>query len=158
MNKEEIAKMRRGLMCCIEANQTHQCPAECPYEDETISGAQTYCEGVLLMDVKAYIMQLERVLRLMKEKTPARLFRPEELPTYCGAAWLETWFEPYEDEPESKELSQVGVCNGHLVHGDGDFTDCKYLLSQYNRHYGLRLWTQEPTDQQRECVAWNAQN
>ena len=63
MNKEEITRMKRGLMCCIEANQTHHCPPDCPYADSVVRGVPTYCEGVLLLDIKEYITRLERMAR-----------------------------------------------------------------------------------------------
>lgn len=71
MKREQINVMRRGIMCCIEANQTRHCPPDCPYHDGVINGTPTYCEGVLLLDAKAYIMQLERALRQMKERMQA---------------------------------------------------------------------------------------
>lgn len=156
MKREQINVMRRGIMCCIEANQTHHCPPDCPYHDGVINGTPTYCEGVLLLDAKAYIMQLEHVLRLAAERKPARLFTLEELECYCGAAWLEVWLEadPDEGDPEKKELHQVGVCSGNLVFQGGDTTGFDWVQKQYNKRFGLRLWTRQPSDAQREAEPW----
>lgn len=110
---------------------------------------------MLLLDAKAYIMQLEHVLRLAADRKPARLFTLEELECYCGAAWFEVWLEPYEGDPEGKEIYQVGVCSGHLIHQDGDMDSFDWVQKQYNKRFGLRLWTRQPSDAQREAEPWN---
>ena len=154
MKPDDIKKMRRGIMCCIEANQTHLCPADCPYEDVADGESVTYCEGALLTDVKTYIMRLERALHEKRDPEPARLLRPEELRRYCGAAWAEVWIPADDGIPEEKAPFRVGVCNGHFVAEDGDATSREYTEARYNRRYGVRLWTRKPTDAEREAEAW----
>jgi len=59
MEKRELEKLRKGMACCIEANQTGRCPPECPYDDRAEGDRLTYCEGVLLLDALRRIRELE---------------------------------------------------------------------------------------------------
>ena len=92
----------------------------------------------------------------MTDTGKARLLGLDEATQFVGAAWLEVWYEAEEDDPEYKEIMQVGVCCGNLAHKDGDHTDRKYLEMQYNKPYGMRLWINgQPTEAQREAAPWD---
>ena len=72
------------------------------------------------------------------------------------AAWLEVWYEAEEDEPECKEIMQVGACMGNLVDAGGNITTRKDLIQQYNKPYGMRMWVNgTPTEEQREAAPWD---
>lgn len=93
----------------------------------------------------------------MTDTGKARLLGRGEIGSFVGAAWLEVWYEAEEDDPEYKEIMPVGVCMGNLAHATGDHTDAKYLMSQYNKPYGMRLWVNgTPTEEQREAAPWDS--
>ena len=92
----------------------------------------------------------------MTDTGKVRLLVRGEIGSFVGAAWLEVWYEAEEDEPEYKEIMQVGVCCGNLAHKDGDHTARKYLEMQYNKPYGMWLWINgQPTEEQREAAPWD---
>lgn len=91
----------------------------------------------------------------MTDTGKARLLDRGEIGSFIGAAWLEVWYEAEEDEPEYKEIMQVGACMGNLVDAGGNITDCRWLAQQYNKPYGMRLWINgQPTEAQREAAPW----
>ena len=88
------------------------------------------------------------------ELKTARLLTMEEVLTTKGAGWIENWFAADEDEPESFELSEVAWCYGTLAHADGDGTPSEFVEKQYLKKYGMRIWTEKPTEEQRKAVEW----
>ena len=155
MRQEDRVRLDLGLDRCIECAHVHACPPDCPYTNEVVEGIHYDCLGVLLLDARHRIRELEKGIAFMREKLKPRLLRQEEIGRYTGASWLEVWYEAEEGDPEYKDIMQVGVCCGNLAHKDGDHTARKYLEMQYNKPYGMRLWINgQPTEEQREAAPW----
>jgi len=156
MRLEDRARLDLGMDRCIACAHGHVCPPDCPYTDDVVEGRHYDCQGILLMDARQRIRELENGIAFMREELRPRLLRQEEIGCYTGAAWLEVWYEAEEDDPEYKEIMPVGVCMGNLAHATGDHTDAKYLMAQYNKPYGMRLWVNgTPTEEQREAAPWD---
>lgn len=156
MRQEDRDRLNLGLDRCIECARVHVCPPDCPYTNEVVEGIHYDCQGVLLLDARQRIRELEEGIAFMREKLSPRLLRTDEIGRYTGAAWLEVWYEAEEDEPEHKGIMRVGACMGNLADADGDITDRKYLIQQYNKPYGMRLWVNgTPTEEQREAAPWD---
>ena len=156
MRQEDRARLDLGLDRCIECARVHVCPPDCPYTNEVAEGIHYDCQGVLLLDARQRIRELEEELAFMREELKPRLLGLDEIGRYTGAAWLEVWYEAEEDEPEYKEIIPAGVCCGNLAHKDGDYAERKYLEMQYNKPYGMRLWVNgTPTEEQREAAPWD---
>lgn len=146
MKQGEILKMRRGFICCIEANQTHLCPPNCPYTDKTIAGIPTYCEGVLMVEARGYIIELERQLRQMEEGTSARLLMPsdwKENPDLDVTGELPAWVE-------WSSATKKDIC---FEGSDGWACMC---IDEYIDlvEWGGRAWNKRPTKEQMETTPW----
>ena len=85
---------------------------------------------------------------------------PRILPWGCvltsvGCGWVEEWIaaDPEEDLPERKELQVCAWAFGHVVTVDGPFL-VSYMSDNYNQRHGGRIWTDKPSEEQREAVKW----
>ena len=94
---------------------------------------------------------------LMEEKKP-RVLTLDEVLTTSGAGWVEIWFsaDDNDGEPESKELMECAWCKGNYLTTDGDFSDSDYLSNNYNKHYGVRIWSAKPTPEEQEATPWQS--
>ncbi len=88
---------------------------------------------------------------------PTHLLTPEEAATATGCGWLENWIPGDEEdgtaEPETKLLYPAAWCCGKAVNSAGEImklADKRF----YNRKYGYRVWTGEPTDEQVDATPW----
>ena len=128
-----IEKVKAQLKVCIAG----KCPKDCEY-------------------IKVDNCWMGLVGALLEEKEP-RVLTLEELMSSSGGGFVEIWFEgdPEEELKEEKVLIECGWCRGCYVSEDGDFSNEDYIAWQYNKRYGLRIWTGRPTDEQREAVKWD---
>ena len=157
MRQEDRARLDLGLDRCIACAHGHVCPPDCPYTDDVVEGRHYDCQGILLMDARQRIRELEEEIDFMREELSPRLLRPDEIGRYTGAAWLEVWCEADDGDPEFKEIMPVGVCEGNMIHQDGCHAQRKNLVRQYNKPYGMRLWiNDQPTEEQREATPWKS--
>ena len=91
---------------------------------------------------------------------PAHLLTPEEAATSAGVGYLENSFNEELDidgsiRPEKKFIMRAAWVNGRAITESGEvfkLTDPVF----YNRKYGFRVWSGEPTDQQMEETPWDA--
>ena len=104
----------------------------------------------------------EILLPILKAALPeeTRLLSPEEAATATGSGYLENWIEPGDedgpDAPETKLLYPAAWCCGKAVNSAGEvmkLSDARW----YNRKYGYRVWTGEPTDEQVDTTPWDAE-
>lgn len=86
-----------------------------------------------------------------------RVISLDELMNTSGCGYVEAWFEaePGEGMQEEKVLIECAWCRGSYVTEDGDISNPVYIRGQYNRRYGLRVWSARPTDEQRKAVEWD---
>ena len=89
-------------------------------------------------------------------KARARVLEEYEVMTTCGGGWIENWLAPEDGEPECFDMQMCAWCNGYLVTGDGSTTGRDVVAEQYGKKYGMRMWTDRPTDEQREAAKWQA--
>ncbi|MBO4794310.1 MAG: hypothetical protein J5556_07085 [Deltaproteobacteria bacterium] len=142
---EIMDKLALGLDCCVRSMKDSACPAECPYVEACAKG-EIY--EPLLKDIQAQLLpHAPRVLTL------------EEAKAATGAGWAEVWYEgdpdPAEDLPECRELYEAVFIGGHFLLSDGSWD--KVTEENYNRPYGVRLWTgsRAPGDEHRAVIPWN---
>ena len=91
---------------------------------------------------------------------PARLLSAEEAATATGSGIMEEWFEEQEvDGSTVGETVIAGLCafnRGKAINENGDvmsLTDKRF----YNRRYGYRVWSGEPTDEQILIAPWETE-
>lgn len=77
-----------------------------------------------------------------------------------GHGWIECWFEDDEGELEFKTLNEGVWLMGAMLERDGDngYIDMwaeDSIVQNYNRRYGVRVWSDRPDDETREKVAWD---
>lgn len=88
----------------------------------------------------------------------ARALTLRQLNEGCGAGWIETRLAP-EDGDDSEgdvfELAPCAWCCGNLIMDDGSSATRSMLQDLYGKKYGLRLWTDRPTEEQREATLWD---
>ena len=153
MTKEEREKLKLGMACCIQANRTHQCPEECPYDDE----GETYCEGMLLLDTQLRIAELERAVKRLREPKPARLLTLKELQTRHGHGYEECYFLPDDEEvePAHTELMECVFIRGQWILPDGNIGSVN-AAGRYNVRGFWRIWEGDipPTREEMEAAAW----
>lgn len=101
----------------------------------------------------------EILLPILKaaQPEPARVLTPEEAATATGSGYLEDWvvWEGEEGSKGTKLLYPAAWCCGKAVNSTGEvikLTDERF----YNREYGIRVWTGEPTKEQMEETPWEA--
>lgn len=104
----------------------------------------------------------EILLPILKAALPeeARVLSAEEVKTARGTGYLENWFAAVEEWdgtvlPETRELFPA-AWNGGMALADGDTFDLRDD-KLYNRPYGYRVWTAEPTAEQRNATPWDAE-
>lgn len=159
MRQEDRARLDLGLDRCIECARVHACPPDCPYTNEVVEGIHYDCLGVLLLDARQRIRELEDMIVTMRMPSPARLMDIDEVETYVGAAFAEEWLEADEEEgdPERKVIFPVGVCFGNLVFEDGCTQSWERLEKRYNKQYGTRLWKHAiPSTKTMEATPWKS--
>ena len=86
----------------------------------------------------------------------ARLYTFDELMNGTGGGMVEVWYAPDGDEPEWKVIEEIGFCKGNFVLVDG--SNGAFEREGYNRVYGMRVWTEMPTDEERVANPWEAAN
>ena len=89
----------------------------------------------------------------MRTEGKPRLYTLKELREGCGGGWYEVWLRESGEDPEMKEIQPCGFCRGYFVLDYG--SNGTILEDDYNARYGFRIWTAEPTDEEREAEPWN---
>lgn len=123
-------KVMRGLEYCMVLG----CDAKCPYLKEP------GCTRVLLQDA----------LALLKEQEP-RVMKPEEIPDYDGAIYLEDFGEP--------EIVIAVYDFGVARRVKFDLRGTRSTIvgyDDYNKRW--RAWTSRPTDEQRKNTPWEVED
>ena len=123
-------KVMKGLEFCLASFHEGNCSKECPY----------------ISDGRCYETIKRDALALLKEQE-ARVMKPEEIPDYDGAIYLEDFGEP-----------EIAIA----VYDRGVAGRVKFAIrgtrstiagyDDYNKRW--RAWTSRPTEEQREAVPW----
>lgn len=97
-------------------------------------------------DVYLNIDEARKVLKYLADDGP-RVLAPEEIGD-SGSGWMEKWFMGDEEDDDYKALFHVAWAGGFTVELDG--SSCPSYgklddLADYNRTFGWRVWTEEPT-------------
>lgn len=123
-------KVIRGLECCLKFFNQEGCPEECPYRS----------------DGRCYETIKRDALALLREQE-ARVMKPEEIPDYDGAIYLEDFGEPeiviaVYDRGVARRVKFAIRGTRSTIAGYDD----------YNKRW--RAWTSRPTEKQRENTPW----
>jgi len=121
----DLEKVIKGLECCAFGDCT-----PCPY-------TETRCQEHLCGDA----------LDLLKEQEP-RVMKPEEIPNYDGAIYLEDFGEP--------EIVIAVYCRGVARRVKFAVRGTRSTIAgydDYNKRW--RAWTSRPTNEQRKAVPWD---
>ena len=140
MNNELWERVKRGLTCCDEANVTAICPEECPYYEP--------CYRELIRDA-----------RMLLETMEPRVLTLDELDAVFNKQQNHAW--PYNSppylwmtvNPEIRRTDGFWICWRDIV---SCLTDGSPFYTRENYNKSWKIWSKEPTDEQREAVAWNA--
>ncbi len=84
-----------------------------------------------------------------------RVLTMRELQGGFGGGIYESWLPASDGDPEIKETELCGFCCGHFILSDG--SNGRIRAENYNRPYGIRIWTAEPSDELREAWPWDAE-
>lgn len=89
----------------------------------------------------------------------AKVLTKKEIMAGQGVGWLENWMRADEESPEMKYVVPCAWLLGNVLEKDTE-TDYvghstpEQVARQYGKKYGLRIWTDKPTDEQREATPW----
>ncbi len=147
MSAEELRdKVIKGLECCIPMMTKHgygNCQ-NCPYDREiTMEKSLCDCCYDLLSDA----------LGLLKAQEPRVLTKAEFEASCAGAGWIEIWLAPSDGDPEDYVLEQAAWAGKSVAMDDG-YGKKDELTWQYGEKYGIRVWTEWPTPEQRKATPW----
>ena len=78
----------------------------------------------------------------------------EELFNGAGVGYEENWLRGEDGEEDSFEVNRCAWCNGGVVLNDAEYVSRAVLERLYNKPYGLRVWSREPSEEQREKTPW----
>lgn len=78
----------------------------------------------------------------------------DELITGAGVGYEENWLRGEDGEEDSFVLDECAWCKGGVVVNDSEIVSRAALERLYNRPYGLRVWSREPSAEQREKTPW----
>lgn len=92
------------------------------------------------------------------EAMPAHIVPRELLLCTWGHGWQESHLIGDDEDPECFYLTECVWINGHIMDANGSDAnaDSDYWLENYNRQYGVRIWTgdEKPTEEQRRETTW----
>ena len=81
----------------------------------------------------------------------------DELINGVGIGYEENWLKGEDGEEDSFEVNRCAWCNGGVVLNDAEYVSRAVLERLYNKPYGLRVWSREPSEEQREKTPWARQ-
>ena len=83
-----------------------------------------------------------------------RVVTLDELINGAGVGYEENWLRGEDGEEDSFVLDECAWCKGGVVVNDSEYVSRAALERLYNRPYGLRVWSREPSAEQREKTPW----
>ena len=83
-----------------------------------------------------------------------RVVTLDELINGAGVGYEENWLKGEDGEEDSFEVNRCAWCNGGVVLNDSEYVSRAALERLYNKPYGLRVWSREPSEEQREKTPW----
>ncbi len=101
--------------------------------------------------------RLVDIFEEMKADLAPHVLSLDEVLGSCGSGWCENWFPADEEDgtPEGIEVCPVAWCHGSCMFDSASVTEREALIRCYNKRYGMRFWSDKPTDQQRDNVPWS---
>lgn len=156
MGEAQFEKVVKGLECFV--NHVNG-----PYRDDCRKAECDYlkagdCEMMVMSDALALIRQQQERIAELEAGQTARVMTLEELDAIYQTKELHTWpfnTPPYlwmTVNPDIRQIRGFWIC----------WRDIKYSLENdspfyVRENYGKvwKIWTAEPTDEQREAVPWD---
>lgn len=96
----------------------------------------------------------EQPTAITEESIAPRVVTLDELINGVGIGCEENWLKGEDGEEDSFVLDECAWCKGGVVVNDSEIVSRAALERLYNRPYGLRVWSREPSAEQREKTPW----
>ena len=148
MDWDKIEKARKGLRTCVESEGIG-CPLSCPYYEPCMADPR-HIYSPMMNDV---LTEYERMMEQIKALEAARIPRLLTLEEVHEMAWDYCYLE----EEVIKDNVLQKYCGKHRVKCITWPSIASCVLTFGDDSYGKRwrCWSAQPTDEQREAVAWD---
>lgn len=155
---ELFEKVRKGLECCVESNNSN-CPDECPYKNICFARKGTQDIYVhMFADAIALIRQQQERINELEAAQTARVMTLEELEAIYQKKDTHVWpftTPPYlwmTVNPDVRLTRGFWICWRDIMYSLENDSPI-YVRENYGKVW--KIWTAEPTDEQREAVKWD---